>query len=206
MQHEEPETGLRDARGTLRGPSCFISEVTLMPLRKWTKRSGSTVHKNPWWTYRKDDVTLPNGSSGEYHYVHTHGSSLIIPVRQDGRLVLVNQYRYLADKESVEFPCGGVKEGSDYERTAIQELEEEAGLMAGDWKIAGEYNPYNGVTNETCRVFIARNLHEIPARPDTTEEFEILTLTPEEFEAKIISGVVWDGMTMAAWIVARPYL
>ena len=177
-----------------------------MALRTWTKRSESTVLKNPWWTYRKDEVTLPSGLPGEYHYVHTLGASLIVPVRKDGRIVVVNQYRYLLNRESVEFPCGGVKEGSDHEQTAIQELEEEAGLMAGDWRIAGEFNPYNGVTNEICRVFIARNLMDIPARPDNTEEFEILTLTPEEFEAKIISGVVWDGMSMAGWMLAKPYL
>ncbi len=177
-----------------------------MLLRKWTKRSESIVQTNPWWTYKKDECTLPNGLPGEYHYVHTHGASLIVPVRKDGRIVLVNQYRYLLDKESLEFPCGGVKEGSDHEKTAIEELEEEAGLIAGDWMIAGEFNPYNGVTNEICRVYIARNLQEVPPRPDATEEFEVRTMTPQEFEAKIVSGVVWDGMTMAGWMIARTYI
>ena len=177
-----------------------------MPLARWKTRSTSVVFRNPWWTYQKDETELPDGTHGEYHSVHTHGASLVIPVRTDGRLLLVNQYRYLCDRESLEFPCGGVKEGHSYDETAVQELAEEAGCQARDWRIAGEFNPYNGVTNEICRVYIARQLTPVHATPDSTEEFERLTLTPEEFEARVISGVVWDGMSIAAWMIAKTHL
>ncbi|MDH3237394.1 MAG: NUDIX hydrolase [Deltaproteobacteria bacterium] len=174
-----------------------------MPLAPWKKRSESIVFRNPYWTYKRDGFELPSGKPGEYHYVHTNGSSMVVPVWGDGTLLLVNQYRYLLGRESAEFPCGSVKDGSTHEDTARQELTEEAGYVAGSLVLAGEFNPYNGVTDEMCRVYIARDLQYVGAKPDETEEFELLRVTPAEVEERIRSGAIWDGMTIAAWFLAK---
>lgn len=174
-----------------------------MPLHKWKKLSETLIIKNPWWEYRKDEAELPSGNHGEYHYVYTNGASMIIPVLEDNRLMLVNQYRYLNDRESLEFPCGGVKDGQTYEQTAVQELEEEAGFVSDDLKLIGKFNPYNGVTNEICSVYLARSLRSVPPKPDETEEFERLILSSEQIDTKISNGEIWDGMTIVAWTLAK---
>jgi len=81
------------------------------------------MFRNPYWTYKRDTFELPSGRPGEYHYVHTNGSSMVVPIVGDGSMLLVNQYRYLVGRESMEFPCGSVKEGSTHEETARHELE-----------------------------------------------------------------------------------
>jgi ADP-ribose pyrophosphatase len=177
-----------------------------MPLSKWRKLTQKELFKNPWWIYRQDTFSLPNGEVGEYFYVHTNGSSIIIPVLDDGRIVMVKQYRYLRDEESLEFPCGGVKAGSDYFKSAVQELQEEAGYVADEMTEAGQFNPFNGVTNEMCRVYIARGLKHVGATPDPTEEFEQCALAPAMIDERIHSGEIWDGMSIAAWFLARPKL
>ena len=174
-----------------------------MSLKKWKKLSEIVLIKNPWWIYKKDETELPNGRRGEYHYVHTNGASMIVPILDTGMIVLVNQYRYLNDRESLEFPCGGVKDGQTYEETAKHELEEEAGFLAHEWEEAGEFNPYNGVSNELCRVFVAKQLVAVPSKPDETEEFEVLLLKPGEVDARIADGTIWDGMTIASWMKVR---
>lgn len=174
-----------------------------MPLKPWKKLRQVFELKNPWWTYRKDDLLLPNGKQGEYHLVHTIGSSMVIPLLEDGKMILVNQFRYLAGKESIEFPCGAVKEGSNYEQTAALELAEETGFQARDLKWIAEFNPYNGVTDEICRVFTARNLYPVEAMPDETEELEHVHVSVGEFERMVQSGEIWDGMTLAAWALAK---
>lgn len=174
-----------------------------MPLQSWKKLSESIIARNGWWTYRKDAYELPSGKRGEYHYVHTIGASMIIPATPGGKLVLVNQYRYLCGRESIEFPCGGIKDGSSYLETAEQELREETGYASGDLSRAGEFNPYNGITDEICRVYVARELVFVGSAPDETEEFEIVLLTPAELDARIVSGEIWDGMTIAAWGIVR---
>lgn len=172
-------------------------------LKRWTRLATSVMFKNPWWTYKKDEFRIPGGIDGEYHYVQTHGSSMVIPVLPDGRIVLVNQYRYLCDRESIELPCGGVKEGKTYEEMAVIELAEETGFTSSSIVAAGEFNPYNGVTDEICRVFIVRDLVRTNAVPDATEEFEILHKTPAEVDDLIRSNTIWDGMTIAAWSLVR---
>jgi ADP-ribose pyrophosphatase len=176
-----------------------------MPLTPWKRLSRTVVAKNPWWTYLKDSFRLPSGSTGEYHIVHTNGASMIIPVLDDGRIILVRQYRYLCDRESLEFPCGGVKDGSAYEETAAHELREETGYRSGDLRQAGEFNPYNGVTDEICRVFVARQLLHVGDAPEETEEFERVLLGPSEIDEEIRSGRMWDGMSIAGWTIARSH-
>ncbi len=127
-----------------------------MSLSKWRTLSQKELFKNPWWIYRQDTFMLPNGDVSDYFYVHTNGSSIVIPVLDDGRIVMVRQYRYLCDEESLELPCGGVKAGSDFLLTAAAELEEETGYQASELLLAGRFNPFNGVTNEMCRVYVAR--------------------------------------------------
>ena len=174
-----------------------------MPLKPWKKLSEMIVFKNPYWTYKRNSFELPSGQPGEYHYVHTIGSSMVIPIVGDGTILMVNQYRYLLGKESMEFPCGSVKEGSTYEETAGMELREETGHEAKSQLMVGEFNPYNGVTDEMCNVYVARDLQYVGGTPDETEEFAILRVTPGEIETRIRSGVIWDGMSIAAWSIAK---
>jgi ADP-ribose pyrophosphatase len=171
-----------------------------MGLRKWIKTSNIILSKNDWWEYHKDSLVLPSGKNGEYHFVHTTGSSLVVPQLNNGKLVLVNQYRYLLDKESIEFPCGSIKPGESYLETAKKELKEEANLTAENWELLGFFNPYNGVTDEICNVYLAQNLKKETGIPDETEEFEIMELSISEVLELINKNIIWDGMTLAAFL------
>lgn len=174
-----------------------------MPLKPWKRISESVLFHNPWWTYKKDSFELPTGKTGEYHYVHTNGSSMVVPVAADGRFLLVKQYRYLGGRDSIEFPCGSVKDGSTYDETAWHELAEETGYSAGKLFLVGEFNPYNGLTDEMCHVYLARDLQFVGGTPDETEEFELIHASEGEIDSMIRDGTIWDGMTVAAWGVVR---
>jgi len=175
-------------------------------LKRWKKLASKTIHENPWWTYKRDEFQIPDGIQGEYYSVYTRGASLIIPVLDDGRVILVNQYRYLCDKESLELPCGGVKEGKTYEEMASIELQEETGYKARKLDYVAEFNPFNGVTNEICKVFLGSDLQRNRMQPDATEEFEILLKSKSEIDDMIRHNIIWDGMTIAAWGLARHLL
>jgi ADP-ribose pyrophosphatase len=151
----------------------------------------------------RDDFELPSGKMGEYHYVHTNGSAMIVATLDDGRVLTVRQYRYLLERDSLEFPCGAVKDGESYEETARHELTEETGHSAGRLVFAGQFNPYNGMTDEMCRVYLASDLYPAVATPDETEEFELIPLVGDQIEQYIRDGTIWDGMTIAAWHIVR---
>jgi len=176
------------------------------PMKPYRQISTKVVFQNPWWRYCLDQVELPSGKAGEYHFVLTYGSSMVVPLDADGKLILVRQYRYTGKQESIEFPCGGLKAGASHEQTARNELIEETGFQPGELTEAGGFNPCNGLLDEICKVFIARTLTYVGERPDETESFELLRLSVEEFENCIRMGTIWDGMTLAAWALVKAKL
>jgi ADP-ribose pyrophosphatase len=83
---------------------------------------------------------------------------------------------------------------------------EETGFSPGKIVPAGSFNPCNGLLDEICRVYIAGDLSHVGAHPDETEHFELIRLTIDELDRYILDGTIWDGMTLAAWAIAKPKL
>lgn len=168
------------------------------------KQLSSTVKfKNPYWEYKFDRYSLNDNQEGEYHYVNSRGASMIIPISSAHKIVAVSQFRYLNQRESIEFPGGGVKFGSDYLHTANEELHEETGAISKNIYEIGEYNPYNGVTNEITKIYLATDLKFENNQPEVTERIAIRLYTLEEFEALIADNSILDGMTLAAWSIFK---
>ncbi len=172
-------------------------------LTKWEKISEEVVYRNNHWIYKLDKFEIPNKAKGEYHYVHTNGSTLIIPLLPSGKLLFVNQFRYLINREAVEFPCGVLEPNLSPEENAQKELREETGYKATNLIYAGKFIPYSGVSDEICYVYIGTGLKASPLSPDATEEFELLEISINELEKQIETNRIEDGMTLAAWQIAQ---
>ena len=170
-------------------------------LQKLKKISTKELISNKWWRYIIDEYTWPDGSAGEYHFVRTTGSTMVIPKLNETSFVMTRQYRYLNGRISIEFPGGGIKPGLTPQQNAIEELREEAGYIPNKLTEIGSFNPFNGVTDEICNVFVAEELEFTQAAPEPSEEFEIINLTEKEIFNKINTGELWDGMTLAAWSI-----
>lgn len=176
-----------------------------MSIKKLRTLGSRLIRKNPYWEYKLDSYTLPGGGSGLYHYVHSPGSVMVVPLDASGRLVMVRQFRYLWKKESLEFPSGGVKSTSFLD-CAKNELAEEAGLAASRIRLVVAFNPANGITDEVCKLYFATGLSPRIKEKDRSEDFEIIRITPSLFRKKVRSGQIWDGMTLAAWVLAEPHV
>ncbi len=170
-----------------------------MEISPFRRNSRTVLARNPYWEYWLDTYSLRDGKEQPYYFVHTRGSVMIIPLTDEGKLVMVRQYRYLWQRESIEFPGGGIPEGATPEQQAHRELQEEAGYAAGILERIGEFNPMNGVTDERCHVYVARQLRPAAKADDPVEETTPLLVTPDELRARISDGTIWDGMTLAAW-------
>jgi len=178
-----------------------------MALRPWRKIAEQVVASHRWWTYRRDRVLLPSGREGEYHVISSRGSAMVAAVEPDGRILVVNQWRYIDGRESLELPGGGIEPGTTPEEAARAELAQEAGRVASELVPVGRFNPCTGVTDEICHVFVARGLSAAPATPaDEAEELEVLALHPTDLEERIRRGEIWDGMSIAAWHLARGFV
>lgn len=173
---------------------------------KWQRLASEVVHETAWYRLSRDRYVLPGGAEGVYTYVDIPGSTMVVPAFEDGTLLLVRQFRYLMQRPSLEFPAGGLKRGVDPLDNARRELHEEAGLLATSWTELGRFAPYNGVSNEYCRVYLATGLEPVPAAPEPTEEMECQRMSLDELRAIIDRGELWDGMTVASLALYESWL
>jgi ADP-ribose pyrophosphatase len=155
---------------------------------------------------RVDTVTLPNGKNGRREIVE-HGEAVaIVPIRDDGLVLMVRQFRLAAGGPLLEIPAGGMEKGESPEVCARRELSEEIG-MTPDTLIplyAAFVAP--GYTTEKIYGFLARGLKDDRKPGDEDEFVEIVPMTLEEAIAAIASGEIQDmktiaGLTMAARVL-----
>lgn len=164
---------------------------------KFKTISSKELYHNPYWDYYLDRYSIDNREF-DYHYVHSRGSVIIIPILEDGNLLMINQYRYLNKRYSTEFPGGGVEPNASFETTAVKELIEETGYSCKKFEYIGEFNPFKGVTGEICKIFVARDLVKVVSNNEDTEKIEVLSLSLNEINQLIKSNKIWDGMSISS--------
>src|SRR3989338_1332073 len=169
------------------------------------KLSEEIIHTNPWWTCKHDVYEMPNGETGDYYYGETPGNAMIIPVLADDKIALILQFRYLQQKESIEFPCGGIRDGEAPIDTAKRELLQETGYEATDFIKIGTFQALNGMVLDECHLFLAEATEQRAQSPDASEEIEVIYRRPDEVEQMVQRNEIWDGQTLAAWAIARSH-
>lgn len=172
-------------------------------LPSWQTLKKEIVFATPWLKLQHNVFLLPSGKQGNYHFVTTNGSVFVVPILDDGRIILGRQYRYLIDSFSFEFPGGGIKLDQTPESAARDELREELGYTARELIPVGVFVPWNGVTDEQCHVFVARGLESVKQNLEETESIDLVTYTKKELDNLFKQNLIHDGMTLAAWQLAR---
>jgi 8-oxo-dGTP pyrophosphatase MutT (NUDIX family) len=173
----------------------------------WKKIKSEVVHQNPFWIYRQDVFEVEGCvTPRDYYYVETPGSVMAVPLLSDGRIVMVQTFRCLQNKYSVEFPGGAVKDGQTFEQAAHRKLQEEAGLTAQDLINIGEFCPFNGISTELCKVYLAKGLERVATENNPQEPMELMPRRIDEIENLIKHNQIWDGQSLAVWALVRPHL
>lgn len=167
------------------------------------KISEEILQENPWWKYKHDVYEKPNGESSDYFYGETPGFVMIVPVLEDGRLVLIRQYRYLEDKECIGFPGDGIKQGVAPLEAAKMELAEETGYVAQEFIKIGMFQPSPGFVKDLSHVFLAEVEELTQQNLDDTEQIEVLLRRPDEVDEMVRKNEIWDGQTLAAWAMVH---
>ncbi len=165
-----------------------------------TTLSSREVYRNHWMRVREDEILRSNGKKGIYGVVEKHDCAIILPI-DDGRVWLVEQFRYPIQQRALELPQGGWEEEVDNpEDLARGELVEETGLHAAEMISLGSTWIAYGYSRQLQHVFLATGLTQAETSPDDEEHDLVIHSMPiEEFEQKIIDGVIRDVCTIAAW-------
>jgi ADP-ribose pyrophosphatase len=144
---------------------------------------------------RKDTVRLPNGKSTVREIVVHAETIAVVPILDDGRLVLVRQYRKAADRVLLEIPAGGIDEGESREEATRREMVEETGYGVGSLQHLTSFFTSPGFTTEYMHLFEARQLQPGEAT-EQTDQIEVVILSREEAIDCIKTGEIMDAKTI----------
>lgn len=159
-------------------------------------------------TLHIDTVKLPNGVTVDLEVVRHPGAAAVVPLKEDGRVVLIRQFRHAAGGFIYEIPAGKLHAGEDPAACAERELEEEIGYKAGRLELLSSIFTAPGFTDEVIHIYKATGMTEGRQNLDRDEVLEVLEVSLEEAIRMIDTGVIRDAKTMVGlhlvFIGSRP--
>jgi ADP-ribose pyrophosphatase len=152
----------------------------------------------------RDRVRLPDGSESGREYIRHPGAVAVVPLFDDGRVLLERQFRYPHAREFIEIPAGKLEPGEPHLETAKRELLEETGYSAAEWKRIGVIHTAIAYTDEGIDLFVARKLTLSERKLDAGEFLEVFSVPFREAVDMIRDGRITDAKTVAAllWVQA----
>lgn len=156
-------------------------------------------------TVRRDTVRLPNGKSTERETVEHARTIAVVPVLDDGRIVMIRQYRKSVERVLLELPAGGIDGDESPENAARREMTEETGYTAGHLEPLTEFFTSPGFTNEYMYLYRATQL-QAGQPTEATDQIEVVTLGLDEALQRMRSGEVADAKTQLGLLMAQHML
>ena len=155
---------------------------------------------------KRDYLKMPNGDETKLEIVEHGGSVVLVPVDDEGNLLLVRQYRHAAEQDLLELPAGTRHEEEPFEECAAREIREETGMEAGKLQKVGGFYLAPGYSTEFMAVFIATDLKLNPLQADFDEFLQLEKIPVKKAVELFQSGKVLDAKSLAAWVLAKPHL
>lgn len=154
-----------------------------------------------------DDVELPNGEKAVREYIQHVGAVCVVPVTDDGKVILIDQFRYPFYSELTEIPAGKLDGKEEpHEEAALREMREETGVVAKELIPLGEYYPTCAYTDEVIYMYLARGL-SFGERELDEDEFVNMRIVPlEDAVNDVLNGTIKDGKTQTALLKAYLWL
>ncbi len=148
----------------------------------------------------KDTMCLPDGTTEEWDFVsHRKGAAAVVPVMDDGRILMVHQYRNALERETIEIPAGSRDSlTEDTKTSAIRELEEETGYRSNKVSFLISLRTTVAFCDEFIDVYLAEELLPGKQHLDVGESIEIAAYTLDELCQMIYQGRIQDSKTVAA--------
>jgi ADP-ribose pyrophosphatase len=136
------------------------------------------VYEGKFLRLRKDSARLPDGTVGSREYIVHPGAAAMVPLFDDGRILIERQFRYPLKQEFIEIPAGKIDPGETSLQTAQRELIEETGYRAEQWAFMTRIHPAIGFADELIDIYLCKDLVKTEQKLDAGEfvELEVVTL------------------------------
>ncbi|MGO4409801.1 MULTISPECIES: NUDIX domain-containing protein [unclassified Brevundimonas] len=165
---------------------------------RWRSDGTSVLVDTPWMRVTRHPAVAPTGMDADYVVMRPKNVGTgVLPLHDDGTVVLVGQHRFTLMRYSWEMPEGGAPRDEDPFDAVRRELAEEAGLRADHWRAALDMDLSNSITDERVMTWVAWGLSPVPVNPDPTEVIVSARVPFLDLMAEIKRGAVRDAMTVA---------
>lgn len=152
----------------------------------------------------KDRVQLPNGKNADRETIRHIGAVAIVPMTEDGKVIVERQFRYPIAQVITEIPAGKLdSKMEDRLAAAKRELEEETGLVAYEWQELGDYYPAAAYCDERITMYLAKGLRKGTRNLDEDEFLNVVAVDLDELVEDIMQGKIIDGKTQVAILKVR---
>ncbi len=158
---------------------------------------GESVFKGKLLDVYRDWARAPDGHEQSFEYTLHPGAAVVIPMLDDGRVVLERQWRYALNRSFLEFPAGKLNKGEDPFEAVQRELAEETGYRAKQWARLGVMHPVIGYSTEAIYLFMAKGLVAGEHAREQGECMELVSLSVEELFESIRCGEITDSKTLS---------
>ena len=156
---------------------------------------------------QRDTVRLPNGSETIREVIRHIGAVCVIPVLENGDVVMERQYRYPLDRVILEIPAGKLDAADEDRFSAIQrELREETGYTADEWTVIGDFHPAPAYSDEFITMYMARGLRKGDRHLDEDEFLDIYTVPLKDLVEDVMAGRISDAKTQVCILKAARLL
>ena len=183
------------------------SEIENQKPKPWQILARRTIYDSDWVGLQHIDVQLPDGEilRGMHLVTFRHQAAAVVPIADDGRILLVDHYRVQTDTRDWEIPAGRIEKDESPEQCVVRELLEETGHCAASFEYLGRYHPSNGSSNQVFHVFIARGVTRVSRIQDTNEVMGLRWFTPQEVREMVARNEIFDGLSLTGltWAITR---
>lgn len=154
------------------------------------------IYKGTVVTLNVDTVRLPNGHTIDLEVIRHPGASAVVPLKEDGTVILIRQFRHAANGFIYEIPAGKLHPKEDPLDCAARELEEEIGYKAGHFELLSSIFTAPGFADEVIHIYLAKDLTIGKQNLDQDEVLEVVEMPLRDAILKIEDGTIRDGKTI----------
>ena len=160
------------------------------------------VYDGPIFRIRKYKVEAVGGRTAYRDILEHNGAAVVLAIKDDGKILMVRQYRVAMEREMLELPAGKIDGDEDPKDTAIRELKEETGYTAANTRLLTAISPSCGYTTEMIYIYLCTGLTPGETHFDDTEDLDLCEFSADELIQQIMNGKIQDAKTVAGVLYA----
>jgi len=178
----------------------------MQPHGPWQIVRSHAIYKDAWLEVRKDDVIRPDGAPGTHGVVMLKPGVSVLALDAERRVYLTDEFHYGVGRRTIEVVSGGRDSSESPLEAARRELEEELGIVAGEWIALGSFDPFTTMLCAPAELFLARKLQFGAARQEGTENIRCVTASFDEAVAMVMDGRITHGPSCTVILKAARWL